>query len=155
MFLFPATLAISAGGILVMQRLLNASLGTRIGGMKSSFVNHLVGTLFALALLTFGLGNGNFKIAGIPIHYFMGGCFGVFTVYLANLAVVRIGAMVTSICLTSSQLLTSAIIDHFGLFGGQAIENNSTRIIGMLLIFVGAIMASKKKKLSKVLNELL
>ena len=48
-------LAIVTGTITVVSRVVNAALATRIGSLRGSFVNHIVGALFAGLPLAVGV----------------------------------------------------------------------------------------------------
>jgi len=47
------------GGIVTLSRLVNSRLGSYVGSLKGSFINHVVGSLFAGLLLLVGLGTGH------------------------------------------------------------------------------------------------
>lgn len=136
----------SANGIMLATcRLFNAALGLRIGNMRGSLVNHLVGAVFAGILIAVGIHTGSLHFRGIPIYYFIGGCFGVLVVFTNNYAVPHIGAMMMTILLISFQLLTSAVIDHFGLLGANIIILNPLRLGGVALLINGALLVFVKK----------
>ena len=83
-----------AGIIVAVATRLNASLGLHVGNMKSSFMNHLVGALFAGLLLLVGFKTGSLFLPDFPFLYCLGGCFGVLMVAMCNFAIPRIGMMV-------------------------------------------------------------
>lgn len=134
-------LAFGNGLLTVASRLLNASLGTRVGSLAGSFVNHGVGTLGAALLLLGGLGTGTMAgLGGIPWIYLTGGCFGVVVVAISNYAVRHVGAALFAILLLGGQLSTSAVIDHFGLLGTLRIAMTPGKMVGLVLILVGALL---------------
>ncbi|PSQ84308.1 MAG: hypothetical protein BRD40_01315 [Bacteroidetes bacterium QS_1_65_9] len=110
-------LAAANGLMTVLSRMVNAALGSAVGSLRGSFVNHTVGTLTAGALLLAGLRMGAFRLTGIPWIYFIGGCLGVLVVAASNYAVRHVGAALFATLLLTGQLFTSAVIDHFGLLG--------------------------------------
>jgi len=141
------TVIAGANGILLgICRLINASLGMRIGSMRGSLVNHFVGAIFAGILLVIGMGKGGLHITGVPSQYFLGGCLGVFVVYINNYAIPYIGATLVVVLMITFQLLTSLVIDHFGLFGAEIIELNSIRLIGIVVLICGAILVFVKRE---------
>jgi transporter family-2 protein len=138
-------LASANGVMLAICRLFNATLGLRIGNMRGSLINHVVGTIFAGALIAIGFHSGNIHLKGIPFSYFIGGCLGVLVVYINNYAVPNIGAMMMTIILISFQLLTSAVIDHYGLLGANIIVLDPLRLGGVALLINGALLVFAKK----------
>ena len=125
---------------------LNASLGLHVGNMKSSFMNHLVGALFAGLLLLVGFKTGSLFLPDFPFLYCLGGCFGVLMVAMCNFAIPRIGMMVMTILITSFQLLTSCLIDHFGWLGANRMPFTFSRGAGLILLVVGATFVFSKNR---------
>jgi len=133
-------LALTTGAITVASRIVNAALATRVGNMRSSFVNHLAGALFAGLLLAVGVRTGVLRWSGIPLVYFLGGSLGVLIVAASNYAVQYAGAVVFAVLILTFQLITSAAIDHFGWMGGEVIPMTVERGVGLALIIGGAVL---------------
>ncbi len=133
-------LALTTGAITVASRIANAALASRVGSMRSSFVNHLAGTLFAGVLLAVGVRTGVLRWSGIPLVYFLGGSLGVLVVAASNYAVQYAGTVVFAVLILTFQLITSAGIDHFGWMGGEVIPMTIERGVGLALIIGGAVL---------------
>lgn len=133
-----AFLTAIAGVSLSLLKAVNARLGERVGIMESAFISHLMGAVVAATLLIIGIRTGHFSFSGIPFYFFMGGCLGLFMIAMINYAIPVIGAMAALICMILSQLLTSLVVDHCGLFNACVIKVDSGRIIGVILVFIGA-----------------
>ena len=146
--LFYSFIAACNGVIVTISRLFNSALGSHLGKINGSFVNHLVGTLFAAFLLLIGMGNGEIQFHGIPPTYFIGGCLGVVLVALNNYAVPFIGAAAVTILMLFTQLLTSSLIDHFGLFGGKVLNFTPLKLAGLILLVIGSFLVMRKPKKS-------
>jgi bacterial/archaeal transporter family-2 protein len=138
-------LAIFDGWVATMSRLVNSSLGSYVGSLKGSCINHVVGTVFAGLLLLLGVGSGQLQFEGIPIYYFIGGMLGVFLVTFNNAAVPVIGAAAVAILMLFAQLLTSSIIDQFGLFGAQVLPMTPLKCAGLALLVVGSCLVMQGK----------
>lgn len=136
---------ITSGTVLSLQKVVNAALGQVVGSMTSSFFNHAVGAVFASLLLALGLYTHRFHF-DMPFYLFLGGCCGVFLVYLLNSAIPKIGAMATLIFVILSQLVFSACIDHFGLFQARPIAISPFKILGVFLLMLSAILVLSKPK---------
>lgn len=145
MFLVFILFSLVGGTLLATQKLLNARLGVFVGGLRSSFINHIVGTLFGAMMLLVGIRTGVFTLEGLPYYYLLGGCMGLFAVALANYAIVCIGAMATSIAFVLFQLLTSSLLDHFGWLAADAVPLSPLRCIGIFLVALGVVLASTRK----------
>lgn len=134
-----------AGVSLSLLKAVNARLGERLGIMESSWISHVVGAFAAALLLVLGIRTGQFALSGIPFYFFLGGCLGLFMIVLINYAFPIIGAMATLICMILSQLTTSLIVDHCGLFNACVIKMDNGRIIGVILVMIGAGLVLTRK----------
>ncbi|HLD44423.1 MAG TPA: DMT family transporter, partial [bacterium] len=103
------------------------------------------GTLFSGLLLLVGLGSGALTLTGIPYYYFLGGCIGFLVVAGNNFAVPHLGTMLTTLIIVACQLVTSALMDHFGILGGETIPLSGLRIAGIVVIFLGAVLVFDNK----------
>ncbi len=141
-------LALVNGLLTVLSRMVNASLGRAVGSLGGSFVNHLVGAIAAGAFLLViqDLGTLPAQLAEVPWVYLLGGCFGVLIVAVSNYAVRHIGTVLFAVLLLVGQLVTSAAIDHFALFGNTHIPMTAPRAGGLLLILLGAIIAIRDRR---------
>lgn len=150
MFVFLVLLSVLGGFAMTWQKTVCAALGERIGGMESSFINHIVGAILAGLLLAAGIRTGQISFSGIPFYFFLAGCLGVFYIYLINYTIPIIGIMATLICLILSQLITSSVIDHYGLLNSNVIKFGISRAIGIILITIGTILVLSKSKSNSI-----
>jgi len=127
-------LAIANGALAAGSRIVNASLSDRIGNLGGSFVNHAVGWGVAGLLLALGLGQEGGSWSAAPWWTWSGGVLGVLVVAASNYAVRRAGAALFGVLVVASQLATSAIIDHLGLFGQTPIAVTPLRLAGLVLL---------------------
>ncbi len=133
-------LAAFNGVLSALSRVVNAALGTYVGSLESSWINHVVGTAFAALLLLLGLSTGTLQWGGLAWYYWIGGCFGVGVVAASNYAVARIGAVLFGMVVLAVQLGTSAGLDHYGALGGEPIPLTWTRLGGLALLMAGALL---------------
>lgn len=131
-------LAAVNGGIVTGSRLINAGLGAALGSVQGAWINHIVGTLFAALLLGVGMGTGHVHLQGIPLAYLLGGVLGVFLVTFNNYAMPLLGSAAVAILMLCAQLLTSSVIDHSGLLGGQVYPVTPLKAAGLGLLMLGA-----------------
>ncbi len=133
--------AIVIGAILPLQGLVNARLGTQIGGpVAAAFVSFVVGTL-ALGAYLLASRNG-LRLAPdarLPVWIWMGGLIGALYVAAFTLLIPRLGAA-SIICLTIfGQVTASLLLDHFGILQTQR-PVDMTRLGGALLVLVGVLL---------------
>ena len=79
----------------------------------------------------------------MPRWQLIGGILGALYVCINIFAVNKIGVASTLMAIILGQILLGAVIDHFGLFGGERYPMNSNKIIAILLLF-GAIYLYNK-----------
>ncbi len=66
---------------------------------------------------------------------------GVLVVFSITVCAPRIGATATIGVLIAGQLAMGVVIDRFGLFGVERVELAWPRILGVLLLAIGAALA--------------
>ena len=76
-----------------------------------------------------------------PAWLWIGGVMGLFIVLTITFAGSRIGTTATVGILIGGQLAMGAVIDRFGLFGGEQIALSWPRALGIGLLAVGAALS--------------
>ncbi len=134
--------AVLIGAVLPLQGLINARLGTQVGGaVQAAFASFLVGSLALglwLLLSRQGLHVGATDARG-PAWVWLGGLIGALYVASFTLLVPRMGAA-SIICLAIfGQVIASLLLDHYGVL--QAPRPASiTRWLGVVLVLAGAVL---------------
>jgi bacterial/archaeal transporter family-2 protein len=139
-------MALAAGVAAALQAAVNAALGRRIGTLEAAAFQTLV-ALLVFALITLaarrsfgGVGNAFRE----PAWLWIGGAMGALIVLTITYAPPRIGTFATASLLISLQLVATAMIDHFGLFGLERIGFTWSRAIGFVLLAAGAVLALRR-----------
>ncbi|ARA92833.1 hypothetical protein AWN76_006410 [Rhodothermaceae bacterium RA] len=137
----PALVSLGAGVLLAFAIRVNATLGAYVGPLGSTFVVHLVGTVFALALLVRRL-DRTFRqvLRHRPRYELTGGLFGVVMVLVANLVVPHLGMALSVGIFVASDLLCSTLSDHAGWFGFRRIPLSRRRVLGLVLAVAGVLL---------------
>lgn len=131
-----------SGVLIAVMMLLNASLGAAIGVLESSFVVHLVGTLFAFVLILFFFRGSNvFQIKKTPKHLFAGGLLGVVVVLISNFVVPKLGMVLTAGLFLTGNMIFAVVADHFGLFNLPVFKVTKRRMVGLLCAAMGLFLA--------------
>ena len=138
-------LGVIAGGLIAIQSVLNSSLGQRLGNLGSVLVLTFVSiAVLILLILIFPSTSNLSKLPGISEWYlYVGGALGVAILAAPIFLVPRIGATSTLLAMVLGQSLFALAIDHFGLFAAPKIELSLARLIGVLLVTVGAFLVGR------------
>lgn len=132
-------LAAVAGSIMAIQGALNATLGKIVGLLEATLIVMIIGLVTAfIALFPLGLGNGDiFKFTGAPWYSFLGGILIVLITYAVAASIPKVGAANATTAIVAAQVATAFLIDHFGLFGLQAISFSWWKAAGLVLLAIG------------------
>ncbi len=131
-------LAMFSGMTVAIMILSNGLLVESIGGTPALLFIHITGLMGALLLFYSNKGSWT-TLKGIPFFYLLGGVTGVASVYFTNLAFLSIGATVTLMLSLVGRIVTSTIIDHYGLMGMKKYPFVPLKLLGLALISVGAL----------------
>lgn len=132
-------LALTNGAIIAIMILSNALMVEVLGNTASVLLNHIIGLSIALLVLLITKTNWH-SIKGIPIFYLLAGITGLLTVYLSNIAFIALGATITLMLSMFGRLVTSSIIDHFGLMGMTRYPFKPMKLIGLGLMSIGVLL---------------
>ncbi|MDF1554251.1 MAG: DMT family transporter [Deferrisomatales bacterium] len=140
--LFLFLLMLCVGAVAALQPLVNARLAQRVGGfLPSALVSFSVG---ALVLATLVLGSGRSPglrgLAGASWWELTGGLMGALYVSSTIIVYPRIGAAAALAAVIAAQLTAGLLLDHFGAFGFRQIALDWQRVLGVVLLFVGAVL---------------
>ncbi|AUM90590.1 hypothetical protein CBB2_0801 [Clostridium botulinum] len=131
-------LAVLNGILLAIMIFLNGVLSEKIGLYLSTLIYHVLGLLLIL-LVSIVRKNKLPKLNKIPVILFLPGILSVLVIFLNNLSSSKIGITLTAGMGLFGQLVISALIDHFGLFGVQVNKMRKEKILSFSLIITGLI----------------
>ncbi|MGQ9558618.1 MAG: DMT family transporter [Desulfurispora sp.] len=143
----PALLIAAASGVLMAwQGTFNAVLGKKIGLLETTLVVHVTGlVLVSLLLFVLRLGSGRLALlCTAPWYTLLGGVLGVGIVYLVALSIPRVGVAPATTAIILGQVFTAGLIDHFGFCGVDRLTFSWCRIVGTLLMALGAYFLLRK-----------
>lgn len=140
-------LALGAGLLLPMQIVFNNKLTHYSGNpVTSSLISFSVGTI---ALLLYSISQlGSFQkslhqLGSAPGYAWLGGLVGAFYIISTIVASPKIGLAVFLALVIGGQLITSVLVDHFGLLGAAVKPMSWTKGMGLLLVLGGIILLKK------------
>ena len=139
-------LAVAAGLGGAVQIAVQTRLGDRVGSIEALATASVLGGLLALLVLLVvrrsvnGLGDA----ATGPKWQLLGGVMSVLIILAITVAGPRIGVVATTAMIIASQFALATVIDRYGLFGVERIPLNGPRVLGILLLFLGAALTLRR-----------
>lgn len=137
--LIPIILIGLVSGVAVgLQSPLASMITQRLGALESIFIIHIGGALLiAIPLIFLGGGNlGNWR--SLPWYALAAGSMGLIVVAGVSFLIPRVGVASAIILIIAGQLLISSLLDHYGLLGVQVRHMDIQRILGLVIVFLGA-----------------
>ncbi|MEO5790869.1 MAG: DMT family transporter [Gaiellaceae bacterium] len=142
-----ASLALVAGLAGSIQVAVMGRFGARIGSIEALAANLLFSAIVATAVLLVlhrslaGFGDA----LRSPWWYWVGGGgMGVVVVLTITVVTPRIGAAATIGLLIAGQLAMGVLIDRYGWFGVEQVPLSWQRVLGVLLLALGAVLALRR-----------
>ena len=135
-------LVVFAGCVVALQPPINAALGRTVGLLESGLVSFAVGTLalWIYSLVTRQSWPGISEIAATPWWLWIGGLFGTVFVTCTIMLGPKLGAATMTAFMLLGQLAVSVILDHFALVGFPEHPASLLRLLGVAMLFGGAVL---------------
>jgi bacterial/archaeal transporter family-2 protein len=134
------SLTVTAGLAGSVQAAVMGRLGERVGIVPALALSTAVGVVGA-SILVVVVARGDIGHAfRQPLWLWSGGVLSLFIILTITFAPPRIGVAATVGFVIAGNLVMAAIIDHFGLFGQDAIALGWTRLAGLALLGAGSAM---------------
>ncbi|HHW95388.1 MAG TPA: DMT family transporter [Mogibacterium sp.] len=150
-------LGIIAGFATPTQTSVNGKLREKTGSPYITSVVSFVGAaLIMLIIVLAGFDSKDVNLHnthGAPLWIWAGGFCGVAIVMLNILCLPKLGSARTVMLLSFGQIMTSLIIDHFGMFRVPVIEMTGIRFAGALAVIAGVILVSYDGDISRKKRE--
>ena len=130
---------IAAGLLQGVMVSLNAQLNLHCSMFSMTFFVHAI-ALVLLAGYLLLVKREKISLAGAPPYVYLVGVMGIAVVALSGLITLKIGAGASMALSTVGQLISSELIDIFGLFGMQKSLPTKKQIPGFLLVAAGVLI---------------
>ena len=144
--IFFLLLALAAGVLLPVQAGLNAQLRTALGSpIAAALVSFLVGTagLATIALLLRTPLPVGRAWAATSAWQWSGGLIGAVYVLAAIVLAPRLGAATLIAAVVAGQMITSLVLDQYGLVGFPVHSMTLVRLLGAALVIAGVILIQR------------
>ncbi|MEO9650679.1 MAG: DMT family transporter [Roseobacter sp.] len=123
---------------------LNAALGVRIGSPAAAATVLFVVAFLCCAVVVMITGPGALaRIPQAPKHFLLAGVFIAFYVLTITYIAPHFGIGNAVFFVLLGQLISAALIDHFGLFGAQLNTLSASRAIGIAVMAAGVFITQK------------
>ena len=135
-------LALLSGLSMAIQGSLNTALGKIIGLWEATLTVHIIGTATVAAIIFLTpLAKGDLeKLNHAPWYTFFGGVLSVIIICLVVASIDKLGVALATTAIIVGQVSTALAIDHFGLFGLEAVPFTWWKGIGTVLLAAGALL---------------
>jgi bacterial/archaeal transporter family-2 protein len=143
---FAALLAFTAGLGGAVQIAVQGRLGERVGTIEAVATASLIGALLALLVLLVasrslsGIGDA----LGSPKWMLLGGVMSALIILAITIAGPRIGIVATTSVLIAAQFGLATVIDRLGWFGVERIAVGWSRVLGLALLCIGAVLTLRR-----------
>lgn len=143
---FAALLAFTAGLGGAVQIAVQGRLGERVGTIEAVTTASLIGALLALLVLLVatrslsGIGDA----LGSPKWMLLGGVMSALIILAITIAGPRIGIVATTAVLIAAQFGLATVIDRLGWFGVERIAVGWSRVLGLALLCIGAVLTLRR-----------
>lgn len=132
-------LAAVIGVTIGLMLIANAALQQVLGPVTTLFVVHVTGLLLVLPLAVL-VRTKVARWANTPWPLFLGGLVGVVLLLINNHTIPRLGAGLTVALGVVGQLLASAAVDHWGLFGLARRRVSLHQVLGIAVAGLGVFL---------------
>jgi bacterial/archaeal transporter family-2 protein len=144
--IFFLLLALAAGVLLPVQAGLNAQLRSALGSpIAAAFISFLVGTISltaATVLFRVSLPVGRAWAVTHALQW-SGGMIGALYVLAAVVLAPKLGAGTLVAAVVAGQMITSLLLDHYGLIGFPVHPLSPARFLGAALVIVGVVLIQR------------
>ncbi|PNB49779.1 hypothetical protein C1X29_11690 [Pseudomonas sp. GW456-12-10-14-LB2] len=145
-------LAVFAGAVVPFQSPININLARGLGHPLWATLTSLVVSVLVLlpVIVALRLPLPSLALAGkLPLWMWTGGAFGVCFVALAVVLLPKLGASGFLALALAGQMITSIVLDHFGLFGLMEKHLTLPRLFGAVLLMAGVALIQFSPTLEK------
>jgi transporter family-2 protein len=143
---FLIFIALIIGMLLPLQGGVNAQLRTYAPHpVVAALISFLVGTLTLLivSLVMRSSFAGEWRLGSAPWWMWTGGLFGANYVLMAIILAPRLGAATLVGLTVTGQMLSSVVLDHYGLIGFPHHPISLGRIVGAVLLLIGVLLIQR------------
>ena len=137
-------LAVTIGSLVVVQASINSELRVMVGdAWRAALISTSVSTLSLLVITTVIQGRpwpSGEAVSAATWWMWVGGILGAIYVAASSVLVARLGSAVLFALVILGQLVTSVVMDHFGVLGLEKHDISLPRLIGVAMLLAGVVL---------------
>jgi transporter family-2 protein len=134
----PVVAIAAIGGIAVtLQAQLMGLMDRQLGTLESIFITYGGGGLLIGLTMLLSRGGNLAAWHSVPWYALCAGAFGLVIVGSIGYGTARLGLVTALTIIVASQLITGAVLDHFGVLGAHLRPINLQRMVGIGLLLIG------------------
>lgn len=123
-----------------LQGVFNTKLSEKIGLWQTNALVQGIGFIVAI-LVTFFVSDGSFRnLKYANKFYLLGGILGVIITFTVMKGISTLGTTLAIATILVAQLVTAALIDHFGFFGVECAKCGFRQLLGVLIMILGIVV---------------
>lgn len=130
---------ILVGGLIAIMVSVNGQLAVYTNVYISAAIVHLIATLGSF-LLTYRYPDIRDKKDRLPIFFYLTGILGAIIIVLNNVTFKALGVSITVALMLLGQMVSSLVIDSFGLLKMKKVTTGKEKIPGLLIMVIGIIV---------------
>ena len=135
-----ASVMLLAGFGVPLLAALNAALGQRLGSPAAAALVLFTIALLATVVVTLVTRGSVRALPGAPAHLYLAGVLIAFYVLTITWIAPTFGVGNAVFFVLIGQLVSAALIDHFGLFGARVLPMTPTRAMGIAVMAAGVFL---------------
>ena len=136
--LIPLIIIAAIGGIAVsIQAQFMGLMDKQIGTLESIFITYGGGGLLIGLAMLLSRGGNLAAWQGVPWYAMSAGALGIVIVGSIGYGTARLGLVTALTIVVAAQLITGAVMDHFGVMGADLRPMNLNRLLGIGLLLLG------------------
>lgn len=146
-------LLVILGGILIaVQNAQNSTLGSKTTFPVAATFISVFDLILALTVWLCYSPSANYDLNEIPWYAWLGGSLNMLLIITVAMSVSKLGLQIVNCCLVSMQMITSVLLDNYGIMVEQR-QATFLRIVGLFLSILAIILVSfdfDKKKYNDI-----
>jgi transporter family-2 protein len=129
--------AVIGGVAVTLQGQFIGIIDKNVGTVESVFITYGGGGLIVGIIMLLLRGGNLSSLQNIPGYVFLAAPLGLVIIASIGYSVPRLGLVTAFTIIVASQFILAAIIDHFGFFGADIRQINTSRLFGIVIMFLG------------------
>ena len=140
-------LAMGIGIAMTFQTAINSQLREYLySPLQAALLSFLIGTIALAAMVFFQPAEkpNLDTLRQIPWFLWLGGCLGGYAISVSIYTAPKLGFLTLSGLIIFGQIVTSMIVDQYGLLGTEKTPVNWQRLLGGVVIFTGVLLTLQR-----------